>query len=113
MRARTFVFTHSRGVATHAYRVRTVSAISGPARATGSGVSMHVYEIAVRGSVGPRVRDALEGFDVVAIGNGRTLFRGAVADSAGLRATLDMISSLGLEIATLRAIDDEDVAEAW
>jgi hypothetical protein len=74
---------------------------------------MREYEIGLRGSVGPRVSSALEGFHVTAIEEGRTVFRGCVADSAALAATLDLISSLGLEIALLREVGDEDVAEAW
>ena len=56
------------------------------------------YEIRVRGHLGPRWSDALEGLSLTAEPGGTTLIHGVVADQSALHAVLRQIRDLGLDL---------------
>ena len=66
----------------------------------------HLYEIAVRGRLGPSLVCALEGFDVVESRAGETRLRGWIVDLASLYGALETMASLGLELTTVALLDE-------
>ena len=65
-----------------------------------------LYEIAVRGGVGPSVVAALEGFEVVATDELGTTLRGRVVDQSGLHGLLNQISGFGLELTRVAPVEE-------
>jgi hypothetical protein len=57
-----------------------------------------MYEIGIRGRLGPSLARAIDGFDVISSNKDETRLRGWVVDQACLYGLLDTISSLGLEL---------------
>lgn len=65
-----------------------------------------LYEVAVRGRLGPSLAAALDGFDVVS-GDGRqTRLRGWISDQSSLYGVIDTISSLGLELISVLPVEE-------
>ena len=62
------------------------------------------YEIVLRGSLGPRLEQALDGFEVVSAGDDTTRLIGWVPDQAALQGALRRISDFGLDLVSLREI---------
>jgi hypothetical protein len=71
-------------------------------------VTARLYEIAVSGRLAPRFADALPGFSMDTRVGG-TVFRGWVHDEAALLSALDALSNFGLELMSLRCLDEVDV----
>jgi hypothetical protein len=65
-----------------------------------------LYEIEVRGHVGPTAVAALEGFEVVFEDRGCTSLRGRVVDQSALHGVLNQIAALGLELTAVLPVDD-------
>jgi hypothetical protein len=65
------------------------------------------YEIVVRGRLGPRLAQLLDGFEIAATDQGRTTLIGWTPDQAALHGALRKIGAFGLELLALRVIDGE------
>ncbi|MFD4421689.1 hypothetical protein ACFWN7_09320 [Agromyces sp. NPDC058484] len=61
-------------------------------------MNAETFEIIVRGELGPRITDELEGFAVVSSESGSTRLRGLVPDQARLVGVLDLLRSLNVDI---------------
>lgn len=66
------------------------------------------YEIVVRGTTGPVVETALEGFERTACADGRTHLVGDVADASALNSLLLRLNDLRVDVTTVRQLDDRD-----
>lgn len=64
-----------------------------------------VYEIRVRGHLGPQWSDWFEGFAVTLEDNGATLLAGPVADQAALHGLLRNVRDLGLPLLSVQCIE--------
>lgn len=64
------------------------------------------YEIILRGRLGPRLEQAIEGFEVVSSSAEATRLVGWVADQAALQGTLRRVSDFGLELVSVREVTD-------
>lgn len=62
------------------------------------------YEIVLRGRLGPRLTDAVDGFEVVSSSGASTRLVGWVPDQASLQGALRRVSDLGLELVSLREL---------
>jgi hypothetical protein len=65
------------------------------------------YEIVVRGHLGPRLAQLLDGFEIAGTEHGRTRLVGWTPDQAALHGALREIGAFGLELVALRALDDD------
>lgn len=65
-----------------------------------------LYEIGVRGRLGPSLERVLEGFEVVSSDAEETLLRGWVDDHGAVYGILDQLASLGLELTSVHLVDD-------
>jgi hypothetical protein len=61
------------------------------------------YEITFAGQAVPAIIAAFEDFDVI-VGEKTTTLRGRLADQSALRATIDRLQNLGLELLALKAV---------
>jgi hypothetical protein len=59
-----------------------------------------IYEIRIRGALGPRLAAAFEGMDVA----NETVLRGIVDDQVALHRLLDRIRDLGLDLVEVHQI---------
>ena len=57
-----------------------------------------VYQIGVRGRLGPRWADWFDGLAITTEGNGDTLLTGPVVDQAALHGVLKRVRDLGLPL---------------
>ena len=64
------------------------------------------YEIVLRGRLGPRVEQFLEGFEVSSTTRESTSLVGWVADQAALQGALRRVSDFGLELVSVRPLTD-------
>ncbi len=64
-----------------------------------------VYEIRVRGRLGPRWADWFEGLTVTPEANGDTLLTGPVVDQAALHGLLRRVRDLGLPLLSVVRLD--------
>jgi hypothetical protein len=62
------------------------------------------YEIRVRGKLGEGVANSFSGFEAE-VEPAETILRGAVASQSDLRALLEKLESLGLELIEVRRVD--------
>ena len=65
------------------------------------------YELVVRGRLGPRLVTALDGFEVVDVVEEGTRLRGWLPDQAALHARLGVVADLGMELVSVRRLDDD------
>lgn len=65
---------------------------------------MERYEITVDSAVGPLVLEALDGFEVVDVVEGRSRLAGEVVDQAALHGMLNRLQDLHLEIIELHRV---------
>jgi hypothetical protein len=65
---------------------------------------MERYEITVDSAVGPLVLEALDGFEVVDVVQGRSRLVGQVVDQAALHGMLNRLQDLHLEIIELHRV---------
>ncbi len=75
-----------------------------------------VYQIRVRGRLGPRWTDWFAGLTITPDGNGDTLLTGPVADQAALHGLLRRVRDLGLPLLSVMRLepahaDASDVTE--
>ena len=63
------------------------------------------YEITVDSAVGPLALEALEGFEVVEIVEGRSRLVGDVADQAAFHGMLNRLQDLRLDIVEILRVD--------
>lgn len=64
------------------------------------------YEIVLRGRLGARLKDAVDGFEVVASTHGTTRLVGWVSDQAALQGALRRVSDFGLELVSVQELTD-------
>ncbi|MEV8273459.1 hypothetical protein [Microbacterium sp. NPDC077184] len=64
----------------------------------------HVVDIVVRGTLGPALAGALDGFTVEDRGDGTTSVRGAVVDQAALLGLLRMLDDLRVEVVSVNRV---------
>ena len=62
------------------------------------------YELVVRGRIGSRLADALEGFEVTTSGPEETHLRGRLLDQAALHGALERIRDFGVELLEVHRI---------
>lgn len=77
-----------------------------PTTEGGGAVSGTRYEIVLRGRLSPRLAHALEGFEVVAAASNSTRLVGIVRDQSSLQAVVRRVSDLGLDLVSIRSVDD-------
>jgi hypothetical protein len=65
---------------------------------------MAVYEIRLRGHLGPEWSEWLDGFAITNEGNGETVLSGLVADQAALFGLLARVRDLGLPLLAVREV---------
>ena len=65
---------------------------------------MVVYEIRLRGHLGPEWSEWLDGFAITNEGNGETVLSGSVADQAALFGLLARVRDLGLPLLAVREV---------
>lgn len=63
------------------------------------------YELIVVGQLSPRLLQALPGFEVVEVREGRTRLRGWVADQPALQGVLRALGDLCIELDAVRRVD--------
>jgi hypothetical protein len=80
------------------------TSVEGDTRSVAQGCSL--YELVVRGRLGPRLVTALDGFEVVDVVDQGTRLRGWLPDQAALHARLGVVADLGMELVSVRRIDD-------
>jgi hypothetical protein len=66
-------------------------------------MSQRIFEISVKGEMGPRLRDAFEDVEPT-IDHGITRLRVAGSDTSTLHGILDRLESFGLELLELHSI---------
>ena len=71
-----------------------------------SGMEAALYEVGVRGRLGPTLAAALDGFDIVSRDGDRTRLRGWVADQSSLYGVIETVAWLGLELVSLRPVEE-------
>ena len=62
---------------------------------------VEIYEIRIRGVVGPRLAHAFENLEVAT----ETVLRGPLPDQAALHGVIERIRDLGLELLDVRHLD--------
>ena len=67
---------------------------------------MSRYEITVDSVVGPLVVEALEGFELAEVSEGRSRLVGDVRDQAAFHGMLNRLQNLRLEIIEMHRVDD-------
>jgi hypothetical protein len=77
-----------------------------PASKVGTGMEAALYEVGVRGRLGPTIASALDGFEVVSCDGRQTRLRGWIADQSSLYGVIELISSLGLELISVLPVDE-------
>lgn len=75
-----------------------------PSSGTDSGQPV-VYQITIRGHLGPRWTDWFGGLAITLEGNGDTLLTGPVVDQAALHGLLRHVRDLGLPLLSVVRID--------
>jgi hypothetical protein len=65
---------------------------------------MAVYEIRLRGHLGPEWSEWLDGFAITNEGNGETVLSGLVVDQAALFGLLARVRDLGLPLLAVREV---------
>jgi hypothetical protein len=66
-------------------------------------MSKAIYEIRVKGAVGPRVAATFEGLSI----STETVLKGELTDQAALHGVLDWIRDLGLELVGVSRVENE------
>ena len=69
-------------------------------------MTAEMFDILVRGELGPMITDELEGFSVVSSGAGSTRLRGVVPDQARLVGLLDLLRGFNIEIEAVIHVPD-------
>jgi hypothetical protein len=69
-----------------------------------------LYEITVRGHLGPHRLQAFESLSVVLKASGETIIAARIADQAALYGLLIRIRDLGVSLLSVRCIECEDTA---
>ena len=64
----------------------------------------HVVDIVVRGTLGPALIGALDGFTVSDRGDGTTSIRGAIIDQPALLGLLGMLDDLRVEVVSVNRL---------
>ena len=85
-----------------------------PNRKTESGRPM-IYQIRIRGHLGPRWTERFGGLGITLEDNGDTLLTGPVVDQAALHGVLRSVRDLGLPLLSVVRIDpiQEGAPDAW
>lgn len=65
---------------------------------------IQVVEVVIRGSLGPDLVAALDGFVVTATPNGCTSVTGPIADQARLLGLLEMLADLHVEVVSVNPV---------
>jgi hypothetical protein len=75
----------------------------------------HVYQIRIKGHIGPQWRDWFEGLSINLEENGETLLTGLVADQAALHGLLKRVRDLGLPLLSVNPVepDQTDVSPEY
>ncbi len=68
-------------------------------------VSSQLYEFEVHGRLGPGLGMVIEGLEVIRSDRQCTRMRRWIVDQSALRATLDRLAGLGLELTSMRRIE--------
>jgi hypothetical protein len=63
------------------------------------------YELTITGRPGPRILDALAGFEVLISEGGQTTLRGWIQDQAALQGVVRSLGDLGVAIEALQRVD--------
>ena len=71
-----------------------------------------VYQIRVKGRLGPRWTDWFEGLTITPAGNGDTLLTGPVVDQAALHGLLRRVRDLGLPLLSVMHVEADQAQEA-
>lgn len=66
-----------------------------------------VYQIRVKGNLGPQWSDWFDGFAITPQASGETLLAGPVVDQAALHGILGKIRNLGLPLVSLVRLNDD------
>jgi hypothetical protein len=64
-----------------------------------------VYQIRIKGHLGPRWRDWFEGLDITLDEEGDTLLTGPVIDQAALHGFLKKVRDLGMPLLSVNSVD--------
>ena len=72
---------------------------------TGCTAAQH-YEIVLRGRLGSRLENVLEGFDVTQSDPGSTRLVGWLPDQSALQGALRRVADFGLEVLSVRRLSD-------
>jgi len=70
-------------------------------------MSASIFEVVVRGHLGPELVLALESFTVEAGRRGTTRVVGPVTDQAQLLGVLEMFSDLNIKVVSVNPVEDE------
>ncbi len=70
------------------------------------GTPSPLFEIRLRGYLPAYRSDWFDGMTLTHDGNGNTILRGPVVDQAALHGLLDRIRDLGIQLLSLRSLDD-------
>ena len=70
-----------------------------------------VYQIRVRGRLGPRWTDWFAGLTITPAGDGDTLLTGPVVDQAALHGLLTRVRDLGLPLLSVMHVEAEQAQE--
>jgi hypothetical protein len=65
------------------------------------------WELVVDGRLGPKLVEALDGFEVVDVEPGATRLQGWVVDRSALYGVLATAGDLGMELRSVRRLDEE------
>ena len=68
--------------------------------------------VVVKGRIGSRLADIIEGFEVTAADQGRSRLIGTVADRSELRSVLTRIEDFGIDLASLTTSSTGEVADS-
>ena len=74
-------------------------------------VTQLVYEIRIKGHLGPRWAEWFEGMSITLEENGETVLTGEVIDQAALHGVLKRIRDLGLPLLSIIPIQPEQIDE--
>ena len=65
------------------------------------------YELTITGRPGPRILDAVPGFEVFEVEGGQARLRGWVRDQADLQGIVRSLGDLGVAIESFRKVDPQ------
>ncbi|MFF1876136.1 hypothetical protein, partial [Kitasatospora herbaricolor] len=62
------------------------------------------FEVVIKGTLGPALAGAFDGFTVARVENGRTHLIGPIDDQARLHGLLELLASLNIELVSVNPI---------